>query len=161
MHIAEALLRRSWHMHYYKYLCDGSLKKQSFCVYKVRMIFSSALKYIIQNYELNEEASDVYRLVGKWLAETRARKSYSIFLCSKNLFCAPLGFICASFYNFFNCFAHCACGLKCSSRTILEKYLKPAVSLAEDLKMTNKKSIERRSQTHFHLVHYADALFRS
>jgi ataxia telangiectasia mutated family protein len=50
---------------------------------------------------------------------------------------------------------------KCSSRTILEKYLKPAVSLAEDQKTTNKKSIERQSQTHFHLAHYADALFRS
>jgi len=50
---------------------------------------------------------------------------------------------------------------KCSSRTILEKYLKPAVSLAEDQKTTNKKSIERQSQTPFHLAHYADALFRS
>ncbi|XP_060670261.1 serine/threonine-protein kinase ATM [Ziziphus jujuba] len=48
-----------------------------------------------------------------------------------------------------------------NSRTILEKYLKPAVSLAEDQKTTDKKSIERQSQTHFQLAHYADALFRS
>lgn len=51
--------------------------------------------------------------------------------------------------------------VKCSSRTILEKYLKPAVSLAADRKCTDKKSIERQGQTHFHLAHYADALFRS
>lgn len=123
----------------------------------------SLAKYIIQNYELNEEASDVYRLVGKWLAETRASKLYSKFIYSKNLFCVPsLCFINASFLIFFkNCFARCVSGEKCSSRTILEKYLKPAVSFAEDLKTTNKKSIERQSQTHFHLAHYADALFRS
>lgn len=40
-------------------------------------------------------------------------------------------------------------------------YLKPAVSLAENQKTTDKKSIERQSQTHFQLAHYADALFRS
>ncbi|XVE54961.1 hypothetical protein DITRI_Ditri03aG0123000 [Diplodiscus trichospermus] len=78
-------------------------------------------KYILQTYPLNEEASDVYRLVGKWLAETRSS----------------------------------------NSRTILEKYLKPAVSLAEGHKTADKKSAERQSQTHFHLAHYADALFRS
>ncbi|KAJ0106492.1 hypothetical protein Patl1_18037 [Pistacia atlantica] len=48
-----------------------------------------------------------------------------------------------------------------NSRTILEKYLKHAVSLAEGQSTTNKKSIERQCQTHFHLAHYADALFRS
>lgn len=52
-------------------------------------------------------------------------------------------------------------GPKCSSRTILEKYLKPAVSLAEGQESLNKKSVGRQSQTHFHLAHYADALFRS
>lgn len=31
-------------------------------------------KYISQNYQLNGGASDVYRLVGKWLAETRSSK---------------------------------------------------------------------------------------
>lgn len=31
-------------------------------------------KYISQNSQLNEEASNVYRLVGKWLAETRSSK---------------------------------------------------------------------------------------
>ncbi|KAM6570000.1 hypothetical protein CsatB_017985 [Cannabis sativa] len=81
----------------------------------------SLAKYISQNYQCNEESSDVYRLVGKWLAETRSS----------------------------------------SSRTILEKYLKPAVALAEIEKTTNKKSVERQGQTHFHLAHYADALFRS
>ncbi|XVF54114.1 hypothetical protein PTKIN_Ptkin05aG0154900 [Pterospermum kingtungense] len=78
-------------------------------------------KYILQTYRLNEEASDVYRLVGKWLAETRSS----------------------------------------NSRTIFEKYLKPAVSLSEDQKTADKKSAERQSQAHFHLAHFADALFRS
>ncbi|CAK7328913.1 unnamed protein product [Dovyalis caffra] len=81
----------------------------------------SLAKYISQNCHANEEGSDVYRLVGKWLAETRSS----------------------------------------NSRTILEKYLKPAVSVAEAHKTTNKKSIERLSQAHFHLAHYADALFKS
>ncbi|KAL9337902.1 hypothetical protein Peur_069671 [Populus x canadensis] len=81
----------------------------------------SLAKYISQNCHSNQEGSDVYRLVGKWLAETRSS----------------------------------------NSRTILEKYLKPAVSVAEAHKSTNKKSIERQSQAHFHLAHYADALFKS
>lgn len=81
----------------------------------------SLAKYISQNCHTNQEGSDVYRLVGKWLAETRSS----------------------------------------NSRTILEKYLKPAVSVAEAHKTTNKKSIERQSQAHFHLAHYADALFKS
>ncbi|CAI0398621.1 unnamed protein product, partial [Linum tenue] len=81
----------------------------------------SLAKYVSENYHLDEEASNVYRLVGKWLAETRSS----------------------------------------SSRTILEKYLKPAVSLAEDQAFTNKNSVGKRSQAHFHLAHYADALFRS
>ncbi|XP_024973398.1 serine/threonine-protein kinase ATM isoform X4 [Cynara cardunculus var. scolymus] len=78
-------------------------------------------KYISERFKLNEEAADVYRLVGKWLAETRSS----------------------------------------NSRTILEKYLKNAVTLANDHQATDKKSIARKSQTHFHLAHYADALFRS
>lgn len=78
-------------------------------------------KYISESFKLNEEAADVYRLVGKWLAETRSS----------------------------------------NSRTILEKYLKNAVNLANDHQATDKKSIARKSQTHFHLAHYADALFRS
>jgi len=49
----------------------------------------------------------------------------------------------------------------CSSRTILEKYLKPAVSIVVDVKSTDKKAIENKCQTHFHLAHYTDALFRS
>jgi ataxia telangiectasia mutated family protein len=43
----------------------------------------------------------------------------------------------------------------------LEKYLKPAVSIAENVKAADKKAMERRCQTHFHLAHYTDALFRS
>ncbi|KAH9776172.1 serine/threonine-protein kinase ATM [Citrus sinensis] len=78
-------------------------------------------KYISENYESNEEAPDVYRLVGKWLAESRSS----------------------------------------NSRIILENYLKPAVSFSEDQRTTDKKSIERQCQTHFHLAHYADALFKS
>jgi hypothetical protein len=30
--------------------------------------------YISENYQSNKEASDVYRLIGKWLAETRSSK---------------------------------------------------------------------------------------
>ncbi|KAI3807033.1 hypothetical protein L1987_22953 [Smallanthus sonchifolius] len=78
-------------------------------------------KYISESCKVNEEAADVYRLVGKWLAETRSS----------------------------------------NSRTIMEKYLKNAVNLANDHQATDKKSIARKAQTHFHLAHYADALFRS
>ncbi|MED6180993.1 hypothetical protein PIB30_015216 [Stylosanthes scabra] len=77
--------------------------------------------YISQGCHSDEEASNVYRLIGKWLAETRSS----------------------------------------NSRTILEKYLKPAVSIADDVNTTDKKAMERKCQTHFHLAHYADALFRS
>lgn len=48
-----------------------------------------------------------------------------------------------------------------SSRTILEKYLKHAVVLAGNHITTEKLSAEKRSQMHFNLAHYADALFRS
>ncbi|XP_045816356.1 serine/threonine-protein kinase ATM isoform X4 [Trifolium pratense] len=77
--------------------------------------------YISKENKTNEETSDIYRLIGKWLAETRSS----------------------------------------NSRTILEQYLKPAVSIAEDVKTADKKAMERRCQTHFHLAHYTDALFRS
>nr|GME01553.1 serine/threonine-protein kinase ATM isoform X1 [Ipomoea batatas] len=78
-------------------------------------------KYIAQNYQFNVDASDVFRLIGKWLAETRSS----------------------------------------NSRTILEKYLKHAVNLAEDCMTKDKESMAKRSQMRFHLAHYADALFRS
>ncbi|XP_075107785.1 serine/threonine-protein kinase ATM isoform X5 [Nicotiana tabacum] len=78
-------------------------------------------KYISLNHQTNENASDVFRLIGKWLAETRSS----------------------------------------NSRTILEKYLKHAVVLAEDCMARGKVSAIKRSQLHFHLAHYADALFRS
>ncbi|KAL5544201.1 hypothetical protein UlMin_007985 [Ulmus minor] len=121
-------------LHEYKFLCVESGEQNSTLYWLGRLeeakllrhqghdeMAISLAKYISQNYQSNEESSDVYRLVGKWLAETRSS----------------------------------------NSRTILEKYLKPAVSLAENQKTTNKKSIERQCQTHFHLAHYADALFRS
>lgn len=78
-------------------------------------------KYILQNYQMNENTPDVFRLIGKWLAETRTS----------------------------------------NSRTILEKYLKHAVALAEDCTARGKVSTTKRSQMHFHLAHYADALFRN
>lgn len=43
----------------------------------------------------------------------------------------------------------------------MEKYLKHAVNLAEDNESADKLSVEKRNQMHFHLAHYADALFRS
>lgn len=49
-----------------------------------------------------------------------------------------------------------------SSRTILDKYLKPAVSLAKNPSSEiSKRLVDRQSQTWFHLAHYADALFKS
>jgi len=39
--------------------------------------------YISQNYHSNEEASDAYRLIGKWLAETRSSKlGLNLILCN-------------------------------------------------------------------------------
>lgn len=35
------------------------------------------------------------------------------------------------------------------------------MTFAEDLKAVNRKSLDRKCQTCFHLAHYADALFRS
>jgi len=82
----------------------------------------SLANYILHNYQLKEEASDIYRVIGKWLAETRSS----------------------------------------NSRTILEKYLRPAVSLAEEQSSKIcKRLVDRQSQTWFHLAHYADALFKS
>ncbi|XP_052181201.1 serine/threonine-protein kinase ATM isoform X3 [Diospyros lotus] len=121
-------------LHEFKFLCAGAAERNTELYWVGRLEEAKLLraqgqhemavnlaKYISQNYQSNEVISDVYRLVGKWLAETRSS----------------------------------------SSRTILEKYLKQAVILAEDRKDTSKKSIKRQSQTHFHLAHYADALFRS
>ncbi|KAA8540818.1 hypothetical protein F0562_024781 [Nyssa sinensis] len=121
-------------LHEFQFLCTGMGEQQSNLYWLGRLEEAKLLraqgqiemainlaKYISQNYQSSEEASDVYRLVGKWLAETRSS----------------------------------------NSRTILEKYLKRAVVLAEDHKVTDKKSIAKQSQTHFHLAHYADALFRS
>ncbi|XP_050879903.1 serine/threonine-protein kinase ATM isoform X2 [Lathyrus oleraceus] len=121
-------------LHEFKSLCVGT-KEQHSSLYWLGRIEEAKLfraqgqnemainlgMYISQNYQSNEEASDVYRLIGKWLAETRSS----------------------------------------NSRTILEKYLKPAVSITEDVKTADKKAMGRRCQTHFHLAHYTDALFRS
>ncbi|KAG0493501.1 hypothetical protein HPP92_004495 [Vanilla planifolia] len=35
-------------------------------------------KYLLQNYQMEEEASNIYRLIGKWLAETRSSNSRTI-----------------------------------------------------------------------------------
>ncbi|KAK9684733.1 hypothetical protein RND81_10G228300 [Saponaria officinalis] len=78
-------------------------------------------KYIAELNQPNEESSDVHRLVGKWLAESRSS----------------------------------------NSRTILDKYLERAVSLAEEHKDVSRKFLERKCQTHYHLAHYADALFKT
>ncbi|KAL9227455.1 hypothetical protein vseg_003141 [Gypsophila vaccaria] len=78
-------------------------------------------KYIAELNQPNEESSDVHRVVGKWLAETRSS----------------------------------------NSRTILDKYLTRAVSLAEENKDVSRKSLERKCRTQFHLAHYADALFKT
>ncbi|XP_042498310.1 serine/threonine-protein kinase ATM isoform X2 [Macadamia integrifolia] len=78
-------------------------------------------RYILKHYHLNGEASNIHRLVGKWLAETRSS----------------------------------------NSRTILDQYLKRAVELVECNDKSDRRCIARQCQTHFHLAHYTDALFRS
>ncbi|KAK4394662.1 Serine/threonine-protein kinase ATM, partial [Sesamum angolense] len=121
-------------LHEFKFLCSGMGEGYSNLYWLGRLEEAKLLRaqgqhetainladYISQNHCLKEEAADVFRLVGKWLAETRSS----------------------------------------NSRTILEKYLKHAVNLAEDCKSTDKLSVQKRNQMHFHLAHYADALFRS
>ncbi|KAL0417040.1 UNVERIFIED_CONTAM: Serine/threonine-protein kinase ATM [Sesamum latifolium] len=121
-------------LHEFKFLCSGMGEGYSNLYWLGRLEEAKLLRaqgqhemainladYISQNHCLKEEAADVFRLVGKWLAETRSS----------------------------------------NSRTILEKYLKHAVNLAEDCKATDKLSVQKRNQMHFHLAHYADALFRS
>lgn len=121
-------------LHEFKYLCVESGEQDSSLYWLGRLeeakllrsqgqheMAISLAKYVAEYSLSNEESSDVHRLVGKWLAETRSS----------------------------------------NSRTILEKYLKPAVSFVEDQKATDKRSRDSQSQTHFHLAHYADALFRS
>ncbi|KAK9943183.1 hypothetical protein M0R45_008801 [Rubus argutus] len=121
-------------LHEFKYLCVESGEQDSSLYWLGRLeeakllrsqgqheMAISLAKYVAEYSLSNEESSDVHRLVGKWLAETRSS----------------------------------------NSRTILEKYLKPAVSFVEDQEATDKRSRDSQSQTHFHLAHYADALFRS
>ncbi|KAE9467383.1 hypothetical protein C3L33_00698, partial [Rhododendron williamsianum] len=121
-------------LHEFKFICAGAGEQNSALYWLGRLEEAKLLraqgqhemainlaKYISQNHQSSEVISDVYRLVGKWLAESRSS----------------------------------------NSRTILEKYLKRAVMFAEDRNHTDKKSITRQSQTHFHLAHYADALYRS
>ncbi|KAL8457793.1 hypothetical protein ACS0TY_035608 [Phlomoides rotata] len=121
-------------LHEFMFLCCGMEEKYSKLYWLGRLEEAKLLRaqgqhevainladYISQNHQLKDEAADVFRLVGKWLAETRSS----------------------------------------NSRTVLEKYLKHAVNLAEDHKSTDKLSIEKRNQMHFHLAHYADALFHS
>ncbi|CAN8254904.1 unnamed protein product [Cochlearia groenlandica] len=122
-------------LHEYKFLCARSYGQQPVPDWRGRLeeakllhaqgrheVAISLASHILQNDELKEEASDIYRVIGKWLAETRSS----------------------------------------NSTTILEKYLKPAVLLAEKQSSNICKGlIERQSQTWFHLAHYADALFKS
>ncbi|KAL3824832.1 hypothetical protein ACJIZ3_020861 [Penstemon smallii] len=121
-------------LHEFKFLCSGMGEEYSNLYWLGRLEEAKLLRaqgqhemainladHISQNHRLKAEAPDVFRLVGKWLAETRSS----------------------------------------NSRTILEKYLKTAVNLAEDYKSRDKLSMEKRTQIHFHLAHYADALFRS
>jgi len=51
--------------------------------------------------------------------------------------------------------------LPCSSRTILEQYLKHSVELIEPNRSRGRACIFRQCQTHFHLAHYTDGLFKS
>ncbi|XP_073048595.1 serine/threonine-protein kinase ATM isoform X20 [Primulina eburnea] len=121
-------------LHEFKYLCSGLGEEYSNLYWLGRLEEAKLLRaqgqhemainladHISQNRQLKEDAADVFRLVGKWLAETRSS----------------------------------------NSRTILEKYLKRAVVLAGNHITTEKLSAEKRSQMHFNLAHYADALFRS
>ncbi|XP_073284364.1 serine/threonine-protein kinase ATM isoform X12 [Primulina huaijiensis] len=121
-------------LHEFKYLCSGLGEEYSNLYWLGRLEEAKLLRaqgqhemainladHISQNRQLKEDAADVFRLVGKWLAETRSS----------------------------------------NSRTILEKYLKHAVVLAGNNITTEKLSAEKRSQMHFNLAHYADALFRS
>lgn len=121
-------------LHEFKFLCNEMEGQQSTSYWLGRLEEAKLLraqgqlemainlaKYVSENYPSDEGASNVYRLVGKWLAENRSS----------------------------------------NSRTILEKYLKRAVSVAEDHYTTDRNSIVRQSQMHFHLAHYTDALFRS
>ena len=125
MRTAETLLRHSWHMHYYKYLCDGWWQLEEAKLLRAQgqdEIAISLAKYIIQNYVLNQEVQMYIAWLGScWQKLELASCTLNIYI--QKICCVPLGFICASFFNFLNCLAHCACGLKCSSRTILEKYL--------------------------------------
>ncbi|KAL0315150.1 UNVERIFIED_CONTAM: Serine/threonine-protein kinase ATM [Sesamum calycinum] len=100
-------------LHEFKFLCSGMGEGYSNLYWLGRLEEAKLLRaqgqhemainladYISQNHCLKEEAADVFRLVGKWLAETRSS----------------------------------------NSRTILEKYLKHAVNLAEDCKSTDKET---------------------
>ncbi|GAB2269841.1 hypothetical protein Dimus_004759 [Dionaea muscipula] len=121
------------YLHEFKLMCSGSGDQCSSLYWIGRLEEAKLLrdqgqhemainlgKYIAENNQLDKESSDVHRLVGKWLAETRSS----------------------------------------NSRTILDKYLKRAVSLSKDPKI-DETSAPRFCRTQFHLAHYADALFRS
>ncbi|KAL3529546.1 hypothetical protein ACH5RR_008868 [Cinchona calisaya] len=121
-------------LHEFKSLCTAMGKEYSNVYWRGRLEEAKLLraqgqhemainlsKYIAQDSQFDDYTSDVFRLVGKWLAETRSS----------------------------------------NSRTVLDKYLKHAVSLADNLKATDMKSIAKQCQMHFHLSHYADALYRT
>ncbi|KAG9138050.1 hypothetical protein Leryth_001298 [Lithospermum erythrorhizon] len=121
-------------LHEFKILCTGTGNEHSSFYWLGRLQEARLLRtqgqhkmainlaeYILRNYPPNEDASDVFRLVGKWLADTRSS----------------------------------------NSRTIMEQYLKHAVTLADNHAAKDEEVSVRRSKMHFHLAHYADALFRS
>lgn len=135
-----------------------SSKKQSFCVAKGSMRWLSALQNIFHKI-INQMKS--LQMCIAWLGSGWQKLDLASYI-TFTLF--VIYFLChqpnANIFPFF-VFWILYSRWKCSSRTILEKYLKPAVSLAENERTVDKKSIERLGQAHFHLAHYADALFRS
>ena len=133
-----------------------SLKKQSFCVAKDSMRWLSALQ---STYLKRTSLMKSLRLCFAWSGSGWQKldlASKYLFKVFGDLFLLPQQNADNPVLSWILCW-----WWKFSSRTILEKYLKPAVSLAENEKTTSKKSVERQGQSHFHLAHYADALFRS
>ena len=131
-------------------MVNCSLKRPSFWEHKVGRIWLSILQNILRK-RINQMKNHQMYIV--WLGSGLQKldlASQSSNLCM---------FSCI-WINIFELIG-ILCENKCSSRTILEKYLKRAVTFSEELKAVNRKSLDRKCQTHFHLAHYADALFKS
>uniref|UniRef100_A0A1D1Z750 Serine/threonine-protein kinase ATM n=1 Tax=Anthurium amnicola TaxID=1678845 RepID=A0A1D1Z750_9ARAE len=79
-------------MHEFKLLCNGSEKEAISRIGSLGRLEEAKIlraqgqhemainlaRYILDNYQLADEASNVYRLVGKWLAESRSSSSRTI-----------------------------------------------------------------------------------